>query len=741
MSDYAEEDVATRLGVVRLSIGPGVGKAGVIGKGGASVEGRPIVFAIPGILAKPDDLFVLGRRLGMFGAMCVMRLPSERSAALSSCALGDLSALVGELLESRFADRPVVLLGLSTGAVIALGVRARNLARIVAVEPALVVEDLWPVEGLLGRHLRQLGDPVATAFAAEALGVGEGQAIARNHLAALDGLNVPVDLMLGAVPLRPARQLSQFPSFVEEPERRRLAATPGVRLHLVEAAGHNLLGQAPLAVEDVLLEACRRAATPLSPARLRLDEPLLEAMPLTARRVLYCGRDGAAFAEAYARVNPTAEVVIAEDGVESGGCFDAAVLSEAPSPGRLASVAGVLRPGGHLIARWLPSQVGTALSAHGLALREPVDRGGTGVVRAQKLEPGQPPEPALVVLTIAHVRDLMDIRWRLPTLGLQSDPELRAFCERGPLQKLPTLPPGTPRILVLQRAWETRPEVWRALLATVMRQDWLVVAEVDDYPPLAGEVLGREDLKDMGQLAYLHAVQTSTPPLVEAFTPLNAETVMFPNAVFDLAPYPQGPRPLRVFYGAMIRGRYAVEVARSLGPAIARCPDTEFEVIGDREVFEALPTVRKRFHDYMSFEAYLELMSQCAVSLSPIESLPFRDTKSDAKFLDAARAGVLTIASPTIYDRVIRHGENGLLAKDIADWSPVLQQALTDEKARERMARQAWNYVRSERMFANQLAERRDWYRSLWARRDALNAAVMARLPGLREAIAALPPA
>src|SRR5882724_4771566 len=127
----------------------------------------------------------------------------------------------------------------------------------------------------------------------------------------------------------------------------------------------------------------------------------------------------------------------------------------------------------------------------------------------------------------------------------------------------------------------------------------------------------------------------------------------------------------------------------------------------------------------MSFEAYLELMSQCAVSLSPIEALPMRETKSDAKFLDASRAGVLTIASPTIYNRVIRHGENGFLAPEIADWAPLLAQALSDEPLRERMARAAWTYVRDERMFAHQVATRRDWYFDRWARRDELNEALM----------------
>ena len=730
MNGYAEEDVITRLGVIRLQLGPGAGDTDL-----------PIVFAMPGILAAPDDLFVLGRRLGMFGALCVMRLPSERGAGLSSSTLADLSAMVGELLESRFADRPVVLLGLSSGAVIALGVRARNLARIVAVEPPLVTGNLWPISEPLGGHLRRLGDPVATAFAFEAFGIGGAEAVARNHLAALAGLNVPVDVILGAVPLRPARRLSQFPSLVDAPERRRLAATPGVRLHLAQGAGHNVLGQAPLTVEDVLLEACRRAAARMSSNRLRLDEPLLEATPLTARRVLYRGPDGAVFAEAYGRANPTAEVVAltGDDAAAAGDGFDAVVLAEPPSSGLLGVLVAALRSGGHLIARWPPSEAQGELSAHGLALREAVERGGTGIVRAQKLAPSRTPAPALALLTVAYVRDLMDIRWRLPTLGLQSEPDLSATSQRSPLRQLPASPPGTPKILLLQRASEVRAESWRALLAAVMRQGWLVVQEIDDYPPLVGEVLGREELKDMRQLGYAHAVQTSTPPLLEAFRPFNPETVMFPNAVFDLAPYPQSARPCRVFYGAMIRGRYAVEVARSLGPAIARCPDAEFVVIGDKEVFEALPTANKRFHDLMSFEAYLDLMSRCAVSLSPIEDLPFRDTKSDAKFLDAARAGVLTIASPTIYGRVIRHGENGLLAPDLADWSPLLQQALTDEAGRERMARNAWDYVRAERMFAHQVAERRDWYLDLWARREALSEALMARLPGLREAIAAAP--
>jgi hypothetical protein len=44
------------------------------------------------------------------------------------------------------------------------------------------------------------------------------------------------------------------------------------------------------------------------------------------------------------------------------------------------------------------------------------------------------------------------------------------------------------------------------------------------------------------------------------------------------------------------------------------------------------------------------------------------------------------------------------------------------------MAHQAWSEVRENRMFADLIRPRRDWYRDLWDRRHALNASLRARL-------------
>lgn len=201
---------------------------------------------------------------------------------------------------------------------------------------------------------------------------------------------------------------------------------------------------------------------------------------------------------------------------------------------------------------------------------------------------------------------------------------------------------------------------------------------------------------------------------------------MLPNAVFRLERFPER-LPRRVFYGAVSRGPFAAGVAATLGPVIEEFPDVEFIVVGDQAVFDALPTQRKQLRGYMPYDEYLQLMGTCAVSLSPIEGSEHQETKSDAKYLDGAARGVLTIASPTIYSGVMRHGRNGLIAETVADWAPLLAQALRDEDASRVMARNAWDYVAGARMFADQIRDRHNWYRDLWARRDELNAALFRR--------------
>lgn len=483
--------------------------------------------------------------------------------------------------------------------------------------------------------------------------------------------------------------------------------------------------------------------------------------PAAARTLKYLGEDREGFEAACLARNPKAR--FADDGPEAQ--VDALATDDLDAALRDLSVAEALAPGGAFVAvlrpaapervRYLLALVQAlgieVLQLQPLAGPEPFFSDiRSNLVPAALAEPplateaglvlvgrkaGGPADPPLLVQFAAFAPRLMDIRTSLPSLALRTDPGLVFACQKIPVS-LPPTPPGAPKVIILQRPNDTDTDKLRQLSLACIREGWVIVIEHDDHPSLVAAV-GKRPVRDTDWLRFslVHAVQTSTEQLAEAYRPYNPEVRVFPNAVFELPPLRED-KPPRVFYGAVGRGPFAAEVARSLGPVTARRPDAEFEVVGDRAVFDALPTDRKRFHDYLPYADYLRLMGECAVSLSPIEDRPFLDTKSDAKFLDAASAGAVILASPTIYAGAVRHGDTGLIAERLEDWAPLLSMALEDEPMRRRIARQAWGYVRDERMFAYQIEARSAWYHELWRRREELAAALFARDPKLAALVA-----
>ncbi|MBU1514498.1 MAG: glycosyltransferase [Alphaproteobacteria bacterium] len=484
-----------------------------------------------------------------------------------------------------------------------------------------------------------------------------------------------------------------------------------------------------------------------------VQRALLARTPVAAERLLYIGTAGAAFADAALARNPRARVAAAEDAdpVDVLAADDLVELLADPNATALLARAPILASAipaavtdpGALLAD-LTARGFTILHLQPAHDAEPYfDDPGQDLVaawRAGRLPTISPPRALMVVARRGQDRPravlamfsfsptLMDIRTRLPAEAMRTEPDLLVQHHRPP-GALSLAPADAPKILVLQRPAPPHDlDAWREAVLAHARDGWITVMEFDDHPALTAKANNRRMLPaDWVRFAWVHAVQTSTPLLRDLFLTHNPETRLFPNAAFRLEPFPEN-LPKRVFYGAVSRGAHAVEVAASLGPAIDAFPGVEFVVVGDRAVFDALPTARKRYHDLVPYEDYLKLMGGCAISLSPIEAGDLYAAKSDAKYLDAASRGVLTIASPTIYADVIRHGKNGLIAPGVADWAPMLTQALRDDEGRRKMARNAWEYVQGARMFAQQVTARHDWYRDLWARRESLTAALVARM-------------
>lgn len=322
----------------------------------------------------------------------------------------------------------------------------------------------------------------------------------------------------------------------------------------------------------------------------------------------------------------------------------------------------------------------------------------------------------------------MDIRTRLPFRELATEPSLAVSYEEGGLH-LPDLAQDAPKVLVIQRPWFADSEAWQQNAARLAAKGWIVVIEFDDHPALVDRARGVSAPDGWRQFSTCHAVQTSTDDLQDVLRPLNDETVVFPNAVFDLPPLPKRTGAPRIFYGAFSRGNAAVQMAASLSPFTKRFPRAEFVVVGDRAVFNALPTKAKQFHEALDFDGYQRLMRSCDIALSPLQDDDAGRCKSDAKQLDAARNGVALIASPTVYAKTISHGHNGFIASELSEWSQILLRLTVDAGLRKATAKRAWEEVRDHRMFVHQVGERRDWYESLWRRRTLLTGRAMERAP------------
>lgn len=95
-------------------------------------------------------------------------------------------------------------------------------------------------------------------------------------------------------------------------------------------------------------------------------------------------------------------------------------------------------------------------------------------------------------------------------------------------------------------------------------------------------------------------------------------------------------------------------------PGIAR-HRAPVQVIYDRALFDGLDTPHKSFEPICSYDRYKSLLHAADIALLPLEPTRFNRHKSDLKFIECASQGAVALASPTVYERTIRHGETGII--------------------------------------------------------------------------------
>lgn len=127
--------------------------------------------------------------------------------------------------------RPTIVLGISLGGVVALGLRNPRIAGVLALDPTLRTDDLpaWLRQALADRMAE------APRFLWSVFGIGDGHSESRDYLRLLDGRAAPAVILAGSLPE------SMPSSGAVGEETLRLAATrPNVTARRIPNVGHDI---------------------------------------------------------------------------------------------------------------------------------------------------------------------------------------------------------------------------------------------------------------------------------------------------------------------------------------------------------------------------------------------------------------------------------------------------------------------------------------------------------------------
>lgn len=222
------------------------------------LTGKPVLLIITGAYANAE--YMAGNENTWPDVdVLLCHLPGNHCPELVTHSVGAYAAAYSEALASLTRE-PVVVLGVSAGALVALALKHPSLRAIVAVEPPLRTGELWPLAQ------RMEGDQ--SEFVWNLFGMGRERTEPRDYTHLLQRLPCPLFSLVGQEPLMPPGPFVEMPSLVDEPSRAALRAAG--RLLVAKDAGHNVPyqnGRALIEVVKLALEAATTDQAPLARER------------------------------------------------------------------------------------------------------------------------------------------------------------------------------------------------------------------------------------------------------------------------------------------------------------------------------------------------------------------------------------------------------------------------------------------------------------------------------------------
>ena len=223
-------------------------------------------------------------------------------------------------------------------------------------------------------------------------------------------------------------------------------------------------------------------------------------------------------------------------------------------------------------------------------------------------------------------------------------------------------------------------------------------------------------------LKIVDLVQTSSPPLAEAFKPFCERVAVFPNQIAKAwrlgATKPE--KPLIVAWaGSLSHVGDVAHAAKAVCQWVREHEGVEFRIMGHapmEKLFD-LPPEKKKFVLWGGMEAYEEFLKGVHIGLAPLGDTAFNRARSDVKWLECAAQGVVFVGQrlPTFAE--VEDGKTGFLFKDTAEMLGVLDKLYKNRKLMQSVSRAAFEHVTQKRRYDIAAQERAKVYKELMDRK------------------------
>ncbi|AWG95848.1 glycosyltransferase [Actinobacillus pleuropneumoniae serovar 11 str. 56153] len=138
------------------------------------------------------------------------------------------------------------------------------------------------------------------------------------------------------------------------------------------------------------------------------------------------------------------------------------------------------------------------------------------------------------------------------------------------------------------------------------------------------------------------------------------------------------------------------EAAPAIAKVLKENSNVIFRIIGMLDLPDYFNGLEKQIEriEFCKYPEYLRYLSECDISIAPLEDYIFNESKSNIKYLEASIVKAASISSPlSAFVSVIESGKNGLIANNSSEWYELFTKLINNVDYRNQLANTAYNFV------------------------------------------------